>query len=131
MSRFACHHELVETGKVGEVPTYKCRLCGATLHGRKPQTRTRRLVRYWILAIGYLGMSSSVFFALALPGFTRGEVCVPSRFGPENWIHRNQSPGSFWSLMMFYVGFSVATLAVSVWEFRNIRRELRGSEHVA
>jgi hypothetical protein len=72
MGRFGCHHELVEIGTSGDLPVYKCRLCGATLHGRKPLTLTARLWKHWILAIGYFGMSSSVFIALALPCITKG-----------------------------------------------------------
>src|SRR5258708_7092491 len=104
MSKFGCHHELVETGKTGEVPVYKCRLCGATLQGRKPQTRTRRLWRYWFQAICFLGMSSSVFFVLALPGFTRAEVLAPRRFGPVSYMSQHDLPGFFWVCIFIYVG---------------------------
>jgi hypothetical protein len=78
-----------------------------------------------------LGMSVCVFFGLALSGFTRGEVFAPRRFGPDSWIHKDQSPGLFWGIMLLYVGFSVVTLAVSLWRFRCIWREMSGGRHVA
>jgi hypothetical protein len=124
MSKFGCHHELVESGTSGDVPVYKCRLCGATLRGRKPETRSARLWKHWGLAIGYLGMSSGVFIALALPCITKGGI-------PESMIQRNGSPALFWGCTLVFVGFSIVTLAVSMAEFRSIWRERKAREHVA
>jgi hypothetical protein len=126
MGRFGCHHELVQTQSRGDIPAYKCRLCGATLRGRKPETRIVRLLKHWIYGISLLGIGGGAFFAFVLPGFTRREVPSANKFGPEIWFQKDQSPGWFWSHMLFYLGFSIITLVVSVWQFRSIWRETRG-----
>ncbi len=118
MWRLRCHHELVVTEKAD---VYKCRLCGALLRERKPDSRILRLCKHWIIAIGYLGMSSSVFIVLALPCITKDGV-------PGSSIQRGAHPKLFWGFASGFVVFSVITLVVALIEFRSIWTERnRGS----
>jgi len=121
MRRLRCHHELVVTEESG---VYRCRLCGATLRERKPDSRMVRLCKHWILAITSFGVSSSVFIFLALPCIITGGV-------PGSLIQRDVHPNLFWGFASGFIIFSVVTLTIALAEFRSIWKEKKSGNDAA
>ena len=123
MSRFGCQHQLVETGKSGDGPVYTCRLCGATLYGNGATIQITRLWQHWLYALALLGISISVFIGEVLPALA-GQL-------DRSPIRRDERPIVYWAFMLLFVGFSAATLALSIWQFRCLWRKIKGKNHVA
>src|SRR5262245_19438647 len=105
MGRFNCQHQLVEAGKSGDGPVYKCRLCGATLYGKGATMQITRMWQHSFFALALLGMSASAFIIEVLPALG-GRL-------HDSPIRRDESPISYWAFMTFFIGCAAVTLAVS------------------
>ena len=125
MSRFNCRHELVPAETRGDVPVYKCRLCGAVLRGKKPERVASRIWKYWFCGIFSLVIGSITVFTFVWPGFKTGKVSSLNKYGPHIWFHKDQSPDMYWVNMSFLLVSAIFFLAAAAWQFKCIWRERR------